>query len=116
MARGAGKEFLGRPCRIEMVRANRTFILRNYVGGDVSINEARQILEQFGPIGRVEEITAETAYANGIRQGVMVEFKNYDPDRDVQAVSVFIPFETSRLPVTNLSFLSRRSATTRSTV
>ncbi|KAK8099360.1 uncharacterized protein PG998_012601 [Apiospora kogelbergensis] len=85
MARGAGKEFLGRPCRIEMVRANRTFILRNYVGGDVSINEARQILEQFGPIGRVEEITAETAYANGIRQGVMVEFKNYDPDRDVQA-------------------------------
>ncbi|KAK8109754.1 hypothetical protein PG999_007891 [Apiospora kogelbergensis] len=46
--------------------------------------EARQVLAQFEPIGRAEEISAETAYANGIRQGVMVEFKNYDPDRDVQ--------------------------------
>ncbi|KAK8859299.1 RNA recognition domain-containing protein [Apiospora arundinis] len=61
MTKGAGMIFQGRPCRTEMVRANRTFILRNYVGGEVSLEEARSILQQFGAIGRLEEVSSDIA-------------------------------------------------------
>ncbi|KAK8024016.1 hypothetical protein PG993_012082 [Apiospora rasikravindrae] len=85
MANGAGTIFSGRPCRVEKVRANRTFILRNYVGGVVGLDEARQVLQQHGAIGRLEEISRDIADSHGIHQGILVEFKNYDPDRDIQA-------------------------------
>ncbi|KAK8040443.1 hypothetical protein PG991_000231 [Apiospora marii] len=82
---GAGITFQGRPCRTEAVRANRTFILRNYVGGTVSLDEARDVLEKHGAIIRLEEISRDVAESHGIDQGVLVEFKNFDPDRDIQA-------------------------------
>ncbi|KAK8877174.1 RNA recognition domain-containing protein [Apiospora arundinis] len=85
MAKGAGMVFQNRPCRTEMVRANRTFILRNYVGGEVSLEEARSVLQQFGAIGRLEEVSSDIADSIGIHQGILVEFKNYDPNRDIQA-------------------------------
>ncbi|KAK6836710.1 hypothetical protein PG987_007205 [Apiospora arundinis] len=56
MTKGTGMIFQGRPCRTEMVRANRTFILRNYVGGEVSLEEARSVLQQSGAIGRLREV------------------------------------------------------------
>ncbi|KAK8067888.1 hypothetical protein PG996_007000 [Apiospora saccharicola] len=82
---GAGIVFQGRPCRTEAVRANRTFILRNYVGGTVSEDEAREVLGKYGPILRLEEISQDVAQSHGIDQGILVEFKNFDPDRDIQA-------------------------------
>ncbi|KAK8070861.1 hypothetical protein PG997_011064 [Apiospora hydei] len=105
MAHGAGTMFQGRPCRVERVRANRqltcspftsslalftnlppgTFILRNYVGGIVGLEEAREVLEKHGAIGRLEEVSRDDADSHGIHQGILVEFKNYDPDRDIQA-------------------------------
>ncbi|KAK7993478.1 hypothetical protein PG989_006859 [Apiospora arundinis] len=74
MTKGAGMIFQGRPCRTEMVRANRTFILRNYVGGEVSLEEARSILQQFGAIGRLEEVSSGIAESIGTHQGSSVQF------------------------------------------
>ncbi|KAK8102878.1 hypothetical protein PG984_016024, partial [Apiospora sp. TS-2023a] len=100
---GAGIVFQGRPCRTEAVRANPlgTFILRNYVGGTVSEDEAREVLGQYGPILRLEEISQDVAQTHGIDQGILVEFKNFDPDRDIQAVGVFPFYETSHVTSTN---------------
>ncbi|KAK8037412.1 hypothetical protein PG991_000758 [Apiospora marii] len=64
-----------------------TFILRNYVGGTVSVDEARDVLEKHGAIIRLEEISRDVAYSHGIDQGILIEFKNFDPDRDIQATS-----------------------------
>ncbi|KAK8103062.1 hypothetical protein PG984_016208 [Apiospora sp. TS-2023a] len=73
---GAGIVFQGRPCRTEAVRANRT----------VSEDEAREVLGQYVPILRLEEISQDVAQSHGIAQGILVEFKNFDPDRDIQTV------------------------------
>ena len=70
-----------------------TFILRNYVGGTVSEDEAREVLGKYGPILRLEEISQDVAQSHGIEQGILVEFKNFDPDRDIQAVSAFSFYE-----------------------
>ncbi|KAK7946519.1 RNA recognition motif domain-containing protein [Apiospora aurea] len=73
MAHGAGTMFQGRPCRVERVRAN------------LGLEEAREVLEKHGAIGRLEEVSRDDADSHGIHQGILVEFKNYDPDRDIQA-------------------------------
>lgn len=78
-----------------------TFILRNYVGGTVSMDEARDVLAKYGAIGRLEEIDRDVAELHGIDQGVLVEFKNFDPDRDIQAVSAFTLCEKSHVSLTN---------------
>lgn len=67
-----------------------TFNLRNYVGGTVIIDEARDGLAKYGEIGRLEEISRDVTEFHGIDQGILVEFKNLYPDHDIQAVSAFI--------------------------
>ncbi|KAK8079116.1 hypothetical protein PG994_002923 [Apiospora phragmitis] len=86
MANGAGTIFQSRPCRVEMElsfsatmlaeespwmrqgpraalaenspsrRPRETFILRNYAGGRVTLEDAQKLLEQNDAIGKLEEI------------------------------------------------------------
>ena len=64
------------------------------------MDEARDVLEKFGAIIRLEEISRDVADSHGIDQGILVEFKNFDPDRDIQAVSAFTFYEKSYVDLT----------------
>ena len=51
------------------------------------MDEARDVLEKYGAIIRLEEISHNIADSHGIDQGILVVFKNFDPDGDIQATS-----------------------------
>ncbi|KAL1840158.1 hypothetical protein VTJ49DRAFT_732 [Mycothermus thermophilus] len=54
MEQGRGIMILGRPCRTEMVRANRTYIIYSRGDRDITIDEARRIFESYGSLSRCE--------------------------------------------------------------
>ncbi|KAK8030002.1 hypothetical protein PG993_011293 [Apiospora rasikravindrae] len=47
------------------------FILRNYVGGVVGLDEARQVLQQHDAIGRLEDVSRDIADSHGVRPGIL---------------------------------------------
>lgn len=60
----------------------------NHCGGDLTEQDADDLLSPFGPILKIETLNQSVADAMGIRgRAVMVEFTAFDPKRDVQAVS-----------------------------
>ncbi|KAI0008643.1 hypothetical protein F4779DRAFT_641473 [Xylariaceae sp. FL0662B] len=85
MTQGKGTMIEGRPCRTEMVKANRTFVIYSSQGRDVSVDEARQQLAAFGPMSKCEALHSQIQEAMKIQGGVLVEFTTFDPARDVIA-------------------------------
>ncbi|TLD17276.1 uncharacterized protein PgNI_00270 [Pyricularia grisea] len=82
---GRGTQILGRSCRTEMVKAIRTFLVSRRFGNQITLEEARDVLEPFGAISKVEIPDARTQETTGIRGAVLVEFSNFDITRDLPA-------------------------------
>ncbi|KAI1079657.1 hypothetical protein F5B20DRAFT_159851 [Whalleya microplaca] len=85
MTKGKGTMIEGRPCRTEMVKANRTFVIYSTQGRDVSADDARHQLAAFGPMSKCEGLHPQIQEAMKIQGGVLVEFTTFDPARDVIA-------------------------------
>ncbi len=72
-----------RSCRVEKARANCSFLVTKR-GGRTSALAARALLEEYGQITTVDEIT----------DGAVVTFKNFDPARDVLKVSASFCYQS----------------------
>ncbi|KAL7621232.1 hypothetical protein AAE478_008549 [Parahypoxylon ruwenzoriense] len=85
MIQGKGTLIEGRPCRTEMVKANRSFVVFDVCGRDVSVEDARTLMASFGPLNKSEVLHPQIQEAMGVQGGVLVEFTTFDPTRDVIA-------------------------------
>ncbi|RYP23688.1 hypothetical protein DL765_000984 [Monosporascus sp. GIB2] len=83
--RGKGIMIEGRPCRTEMVKANRSFVIYNAQGFDIGVEEARYQLSSYGPMSKCELLHPHILEALKLSSGVLVEFTTFDPGRDVVA-------------------------------
>ncbi|KAI3327388.1 hypothetical protein HD806DRAFT_531961 [Xylariaceae sp. AK1471] len=82
---GKGLLIEGRACRTEMVKANRSYVMYNRQGHQVNIAEARTHLLQYGEIERLEPLHEEAARIMNLPGAVFVEYKHFDPSRDIIA-------------------------------
>ncbi|KAI1276304.1 hypothetical protein F5Y07DRAFT_399562 [Xylaria sp. FL0933] len=82
-AEGKGLLVEGRPCRTEMVKANRCFVMFNRESHQVNVAEARSHLLQFGEISKLEPLHEEAVNAMKLPGAVFVEYMNFDPGRDI---------------------------------
>ncbi|GAW26971.1 putative RNA recognition domain-containing protein [Rosellinia necatrix] len=80
---GKGLLIEGRPCRTEMVKANRCYVMFNREGHQVNVAEARSHLLQFGEISRLEPLHEEAVKAMKLPGSVFVEYTHFDPGRDI---------------------------------
>ncbi|OTA58622.1 hypothetical protein K449DRAFT_397841 [Hypoxylon sp. EC38] len=85
MTQARGTLIEGRPCRTEMVRANRSFVIYHAEGDDVTVNEARVQMAGFGEIETCEILPISVQDAMRIKAGVLIEYASFDPSRDVIA-------------------------------
>ncbi|KAI0886083.1 uncharacterized protein GGS22DRAFT_179088 [Annulohypoxylon maeteangense] len=83
VVQGRGALVEGRPCRTEMVKANRSFIIYQANGGEVNVEDARMQMGGFGEIDKCDALPAEIQEAVRIKGGVLVEYASFDPARDV---------------------------------
>lgn len=100
---GKGTLIEGRPCRTEMVKANRkqtfpvdrihanpnvgTFVLYDVDFHAVSTDDARALMSTYGPLAKCEALHPQIQEAMGTKGGVLAEFTTFDPNRDVVSVS-----------------------------
>ncbi|KAH8802843.1 hypothetical protein F5884DRAFT_861196 [Xylogone sp. PMI_703] len=100
---GMGMYIAGRPCRTEKAKAHRLYYFERHAGS-LSIEEAKRILSQFGPI--------EFAYAaspidrttfNLAEGGVMVQFVFYDDGKNALNYYHEHPEEYRMVDVNHLS-------------
>ncbi|KAJ2990516.1 hypothetical protein NUW58_g2914 [Xylaria curta] len=80
---GKGLLIEGRPCRTEMVKANRCYVIFNREGHQVNLAEARSHLLQFGEVARLEPLHEEAVRAMKLPGAVFVEYTHFDPGRDI---------------------------------
>jgi hypothetical protein len=97
LTKGRGITIFGRPCRTEMVRANRTFILYGREDEDITLEEAREICSRYGTLARCEELPAQIRETMGLPYTVLVEFRIFDARRDFNAVRFFFPRSLANL-------------------
>lgn len=107
MTLGKGTLIFGRACRTEMVKANRvsllsyrwgrrgrrgtnasagTFIIYKRAGGVISMDKAREILQPFGPMNKIDFLHPQLQSMLGLPITVVVEFTMFDPARDLNTV------------------------------
>ena len=129
MEEGRGVMILGRPCRTEMVKANRkcrflialgafadvlpalgTFIIYSRHGDEITTDIAREILEPYGELNKCEALSAQMQEAMNLPTAVLVEFAKFDPKRDLNSVSLSDPGATSDRVLGVLTFSHRLSA------
>ncbi|KAF7537808.1 hypothetical protein G7Z17_g12777 [Cylindrodendrum hubeiense] len=89
---GAERFILGRYCRAEEARANRTFIVYKRSGERTRLNEAHALLQHYGSISKVENLDQHTQVTMNLPLSVVVVFEMFDARRDVLK-------STSRHPV-----------------
>ncbi|KAI1311253.1 hypothetical protein F5Y03DRAFT_382362 [Xylaria venustula] len=82
-ADGKGLLVEGRPCRTEMVKANRSYVMFNREGHQVNVVEARSHLLQFGEIRKLEPLQQEAVNTMKLPGAVFVEYTHFDPGRDI---------------------------------
>ncbi|TGJ77576.1 hypothetical protein E0Z10_g10693 [Xylaria hypoxylon] len=75
---GKGLLVEGRPCRTEMVKANRKFPALG-----VNSVEARSHLSQFGEVSKLEPLHEEAVKTMKLPGAVFVEYTHFDPGRDI---------------------------------
>ncbi|KAI1452602.1 hypothetical protein F4805DRAFT_470720 [Annulohypoxylon moriforme] len=83
VVQGRGALVEGRPCRTEMVKANRSFIIYHVNGQDVNVKDARMQMGGFGEIDKCDALPVDIQEAVRIKGGVLVEYASFDPARDV---------------------------------
>ncbi|KAI1432442.1 hypothetical protein GGR50DRAFT_697072 [Xylaria sp. CBS 124048] len=80
---GKGLLIEGRPCRTEMVKANRCYVMFSRKGFQVNLTEARSHLLQFGEISKLEPLREEAVNTMKLPGAVFVEYQHFDPGRDI---------------------------------
>ncbi|KAK3311435.1 uncharacterized protein B0T15DRAFT_548965 [Chaetomium strumarium] len=108
---GRGIVILGRPCRTEKVKANRTFVMYSRRGDDITTDIAREILEPYGELSKCEPLSLQMQQAMNIPSAVLVEFAKFDPKRDLNsAVRQHDGFRIDAFDVKKKNFISRTDA------
>ncbi|KAK4040718.1 hypothetical protein C8A01DRAFT_15439 [Parachaetomium inaequale] len=111
MEEGRGVMILGRPCRTEMVKANRTFIIYSRRGEEITTDIAREILEPYGELNKCEVLSAQMQEAMNLPTAVLVEFAKFDPKRDLNsAVRQQDGYRIDAFDVKKRNFISRTDA------
>ncbi|KAI0118191.1 hypothetical protein GGR51DRAFT_554684 [Nemania sp. FL0031] len=80
---GKGLLIEGRPCRTEMVKANRCYVMFSREGHQVDLDDARSHLLQFGEISRLEPLHEDAARTMKLPGAAFVEYTHFDPGRDI---------------------------------
>ncbi|KAH6630155.1 hypothetical protein B0J18DRAFT_463040 [Chaetomium sp. MPI-SDFR-AT-0129] len=83
MEEGRGILILGRPCRTEMVKANRAFVMYSRRGDQINPTIAREILEPYGQLSKCEMLSVQMQEAMSLPTAVFVEFTRFEPKRDL---------------------------------
>ncbi|KAL8302035.1 hypothetical protein RB593_000689 [Gaeumannomyces tritici] len=79
-----GAMILGRPCRTEMVKANRAFFIYRHRGGPITLEEAKSVLEPYGALVRAD-YSPSLQKELGVDAAVIVEFSTFDLTRDLHS-------------------------------
>lgn len=80
---GKGAIICGRPCRTEMVKANRTFIVQKKSGNPITVEEAQSTLLPYGSLNKCELLHPQLREPLGFPPTVLVEFSMFDATRDL---------------------------------
>lgn len=80
---GKGAIICGRPCRTEMVKANRTFIVQKKSGVPITVEEAQDTLLPYGSLSKCELLHPQLREPLGFPPTVLVEFSMFDATRDL---------------------------------
>jgi polyadenylate-binding protein len=80
---GKGAIICGRPCRTEMVKANRTFIIQKKSGAHITAAEAKNTLRAYGSLNKCEVLHPQLREPLGFPSTVLVEFSMFDATRDL---------------------------------
>lgn len=86
--KGKGAMVFGRPCRTEMVKANRTFIIQKKNGAPITTAEAEKALLPFGSMNKCEIMHPQLREPLHLPPTVLVEFSMFDATRDLHQVSL----------------------------
>ncbi|KAL1861503.1 hypothetical protein VTK73DRAFT_7062 [Phialemonium thermophilum] len=81
---GRGVPILGRPCRTEMARANRSFVIKRRDGTPITLMEVRIVLQSFGEMDKCVFLPGPDGEPSAT--SVLVEFKMYDAKRDLATI------------------------------
>ncbi|TDZ48452.1 Meiotic activator RIM4 [Colletotrichum trifolii] len=80
---GKGTMILGRPCRTETVRANRTYIIYRYDDKDMTVEEANELLTPFGELETARFLDPKIQGEMRLPVTVKVQFKVFDQTQQV---------------------------------
>ncbi|KAK2600985.1 hypothetical protein N8I77_010473 [Diaporthe amygdali] len=80
---GKGAIIYGRPCRTEMVKANRTFIVQKKSGAPITVDEVTNTLLPYGSLSKCELLSPQLREPLGFPPTVLVEFSMFDATRDL---------------------------------
>lgn len=89
---GKGAQILGRACRTEPVKANRTYVIQRKDGQAITTGEAQRALQPYGSLAKCEHLHAQLREPLNYPPTVLVEFAMFDANRDLQSVSFPIVF------------------------
>ncbi|KAK4682920.1 hypothetical protein QC764_120430 [Podospora pseudoanserina] len=88
--RGRGVPIFGRPCRTEMVKSNRSFIIYKRDCSEILIDEAHKIMETFGTVSSIEVVDDDTCERMDLPSSVLVEYSSFNSKKTFSmAVALF---------------------------
>ncbi|KAF4924400.1 Meiotic activator RIM4 [Colletotrichum viniferum] len=80
---GKGAMILGRPCRTETVRANRTYIIYRRNRTAITVEEANELLTPFGDLETARFLDDEIQQQMRLPVTIRVQFKEFDSTQQV---------------------------------
>ncbi|KAK2734135.1 RNA recognition domain-containing protein [Colletotrichum kahawae] len=80
---GKGTMILGRPCRTETVRANRTYIIYRRNRTAITVEEANELLTPFGDLETARFLDDEIQQQMRLPVTIRVQFKEFDSTQQV---------------------------------
>ncbi|KAK2035387.1 RNA recognition domain-containing protein [Colletotrichum zoysiae] len=80
---GKGSLILGRPCRTETVRANRTYIIFRRDGSEITMEEANELMRPFGTIETFRILDPQIREQLQLPVTIRVQFEVFDPSQQV---------------------------------
>jgi hypothetical protein len=85
-----GHMLFGREIRTEISTANPAYHVSRKDNLDVTVTEAKSVLEQFGPISSITTATAVEVTAFDLCPGLVVKFAVYEHGRNAYTVSFLL--------------------------
>ncbi|SPQ19718.1 ade77c36-9680-474a-84be-1a322862978e [Thermothielavioides terrestris] len=105
---GRGTLIFGRPCRTEMVKANRVFVVYSRDGLEITTDTVMKMLEPYGELSKCEYLSDEMQATLNLPSAVLVEFAKFDPKRDLNsAVRQYDRFCIDAFDLKKNAFVSR---------